>query len=215
MRSHLQIDPAMLRIVPHEEALRRRALLRDPRPKVRPGQAVAENVELFPLPVISTPEEHLSRRGTPPDLDIVEWLEVAPSEKQSRRLNEWEQIPLLFDEHVISWRVYKELLETVEDRKTPVITAKDYVKKRARDFGMTYTDITGDRRDKFVIKIRHILMYEVIQKFGSSTTRTGKIFGGRDHTTVIHALKNVETRLKIGYYKTSIVDGDLQINLGD
>jgi chromosomal replication initiator protein len=58
-------------------------------------------------------------------------------------------------------------------------------------FGMTLQELTGDRRSQAVVYPRQIAMYLCRELTDSSLPKIGKQFGGRDHTTVIHATSKI------------------------
>ena len=60
--------------------------------------------------------------------------------------------------------------------------------------GITVAQITGESRRAAIVKARHAAMYLAHRQFGKSSTQIGIAFGGRDHTTVIAAVRNVEAR---------------------
>ena len=42
---------------------------------------------------------------------------------------------------------------------------------------------------------RHVAMYLIKETLGTSLVRIGQIFGGRDHSTVIHSIRKVEEQM--------------------
>jgi hypothetical protein len=62
-------------------------------------------------------------------------------------------------------------------------------------YGITVADLTSDRRTRFYAFARHEAMARVRKERPHlSLPQIGRIFGGRDHTTVIHALRCHEIR---------------------
>ena len=59
------------------------------------------------------------------------------------------------------------------------------------------SDITGKSRKKEFIFPRHLSIYLVRQITNLSQTQIGKLFGNRDHSTVINAIKNIDKKIKI------------------
>ena len=59
------------------------------------------------------------------------------------------------------------------------------------------SDITGKSRKKEYVFPRHLAIYLVRQIMDLSQTQIGKIFGNRDHSTVINAIKNIDKKIKI------------------
>jgi chromosomal replication initiator protein len=65
----------------------------------------------------------------------------------------------------------------------------------ADEFGIPTADIKGSRRTKQLALARQVAMYLLRKKLDLSLKEIGFCFGGRDHTTVMHAIEKVE-RLK-------------------
>ena len=64
-------------------------------------------------------------------------------------------------------------------------------------FGLSYKDLRGKRRTKAVAFPRQVAMYLSRELTEYSTTEVGTEFGGRDHTTVMHACQKIEDRMKL------------------
>lgn len=62
----------------------------------------------------------------------------------------------------------------------------------AEHYGVTVDQIKGNRRTKHLALARQVAMYLVRQTLGLSLKEIGLSFGGKDHTTVIHAVEKVE-----------------------
>jgi chromosomal replication initiator protein len=58
-------------------------------------------------------------------------------------------------------------------------------------FGVTHGELTGDRRSQNIVYPRQVAMYLSRELTDSSLPKIGKEFGGRDHTTVIHATSKI------------------------
>ena len=63
-------------------------------------------------------------------------------------------------------------------------------------FGMTLQELTGDRRSQSIVYPRQVAMYLSRELTDSSLPKIGKKFGGRDHTTVIHATSKIAKLIK-------------------
>jgi chromosomal replication initiation ATPase DnaA len=59
----------------------------------------------------------------------------------------------------------------------------------ASRFGMTAADLIGPRRTREYAYARHMAMAEVRAARCLSLPAIGRMFGGRDHTTVIHGIR--------------------------
>ncbi len=58
-------------------------------------------------------------------------------------------------------------------------------------FGVALAELTGDRRSQNIVYPRQVAMYLSRELTDSSLPKIGKEFGGRDHTTVIHATSKI------------------------
>jgi chromosomal replication initiator protein len=58
-------------------------------------------------------------------------------------------------------------------------------------FGVSFGELTGDRRSQNIVYPRQVAMYLSRELTDSSLPKIGKEFGGRDHTTVIHATSKI------------------------
>ncbi len=77
------------------------------------------------------------------------------------------------------------------------ITLDRVAKVIAKHYRFTIVDLKSKTRKQELVKTRHIAMY-LSQKMTKSTlSEIGSFYGGRDHSTVINAIKNIEDRLKI------------------
>lgn len=67
-----------------------------------------------------------------------------------------------------------------------------------RDFpNLTIADLKAPRRDAAVIRARQIAMYLAKTLTARSFPDVGRRFGGRDHTTVLHAVRKIEALLHV------------------
>ncbi|MCX7787663.1 MAG: chromosomal replication initiator protein DnaA [Spirochaetes bacterium] len=74
----------------------------------------------------------------------------------------------------------------------------DLIKKTVAEyFGLTYSDLNGKKRTKAIAFPRQVAMYIAREITEYSTTEVGLEFGGRDHTTVMHACQKIETRMRM------------------
>ena len=64
------------------------------------------------------------------------------------------------------------------------------------DEDVSMADLKGDKRSRNIVYPRHIAMYLCHELTDSSLPRIGERFGGRDHTTVIHAINKISNLIK-------------------
>jgi chromosomal replication initiator protein len=72
------------------------------------------------------------------------------------------------------------------------VTIDDIQRKVAEHYGIRLSDMTSARRARAVARPRQVAMYLAKQLTPRSLPEIGKKFGGRDHTTVMHAVRRIE-----------------------
>jgi chromosomal replication initiator protein len=63
-------------------------------------------------------------------------------------------------------------------------------------FSVTLDELTGHRRQQNIVYPRQVAMYLSRELTDSSLPKIGKEFGGRDHTTVIHATSKIARKIR-------------------
>ena len=63
-------------------------------------------------------------------------------------------------------------------------------------FSVTMQELTGDRRSQNIVYPRQVAMYLSRELTDKSLPKIGKEFGGRDHTTVIHATSKISRLIR-------------------
>nr|WP_245297488.1 helix-turn-helix domain-containing protein [Rhizobium lusitanum] len=62
---------------------------------------------------------------------------------------------------------------------------------------MAYSKVVGGRVLHEIVAVRHQLIWEIYDKFPLSLPQIGRMFGGRDHTSILYAVRKVEAKMKI------------------
>ncbi|MCP5089231.1 MAG: chromosomal replication initiator protein DnaA [Rhodobacteraceae bacterium] len=75
------------------------------------------------------------------------------------------------------------------DRK---VTIDEIIRKVADHYNIRLADILSPRRARSIARPRQVAMFLAKKLTSKSLPEIGKRFGGRDHTTVIHAVKKIE-----------------------
>ena len=73
----------------------------------------------------------------------------------------------------------------------PEITAAQIMSATAAYFGVTVDDLCGSSRSRVLVTARQIAMYLCRELTDLSLPKIGQAFGGRDHTTVMHADRKI------------------------
>ncbi len=76
----------------------------------------------------------------------------------------------------------------------------------ARYFSLKKADLTGRSRRRAVAHARCIAMYLARQMCDTTLNKIGRVFGNRDHTTVIHSCRNIEKQRKDQSIEKSLCD---------
>jgi len=77
------------------------------------------------------------------------------------------------------------------------ITIEEIQKRVAEHFNIRLSDMHSARRARAVARPRQVAMYLAKQLTSRSLPEIGRKFGGRDHTTVMHAVRKVEELRKL------------------
>ncbi len=87
------------------------------------------------------------------------------------------------------------------------VTIDDIQRRVAEHYGIRLSDMTSARRARAVARPRQVAMYLAKQLTPRSLPEIGKKFGGRDHTTVMHAVRRID-ELKSG---DSVLADDVEL----
>ena len=87
---------------------------------------------------------------------------------------------------------------TVDDIPSPAaaVTIDDLIASVTDYYSIAKSDVVGNSRARDCIVPRQIVMYLAKSKLRMSLAKIGKMLGGRNHTTVMHAVGKVEQQLK-------------------
>ena len=76
------------------------------------------------------------------------------------------------------------------------IKIDDILKIVGRHFNVARTDLLSPRRARSVVVPRQVGMYLAKKLTPRSLPEIGRRFGGRDHSTVLHAVRKIEDQIK-------------------
>jgi chromosomal replication initiator protein len=89
-------------------------------------------------------------------------------------------------------RALQDLIPQTEHEIPPPLILEE----TARYFSLSIGDLVSKSRSRPLTQARHIAMYLVRECTGLSLVKIGEIFGGRDHTTVLHGINKVEGEMR-------------------
>ena len=78
----------------------------------------------------------------------------------------------------------------------PQVTIERIQEITSDRFGLSLEELCGDRRSQNIVYPRQVAMYLSRELTDSSLPKIGKQFGGRDHTTVIHATSKIARMIR-------------------
>ncbi len=91
----------------------------------------------------------------------------------------------------------QDVLRDVFPQGEPAVVSIERIQELVCDrFGVTLTELKSERRSQSIVYPRQVAMYLSRELTDSSLPKIGKHFGGRDHTTVIHATSKIARLIK-------------------
>lgn len=102
----------------------------------------------------------------------------------------------LINEDITSHLAAEALKDIIPSSRPRIITIVDIQQKVSEFYGLKMEDFKARKRTKTVAFPRQIAMYLSREMTDFSLPKIGEAFGGRDHTTVIHAHEKITEALK-------------------
>lgn len=90
----------------------------------------------------------------------------------------------------------QEVLASLLGTEERLVTVEEIQRRVADAYGVKPQDLRARTRTKAVAFPRQVAMYLARQLTSDSYADIGRAFGGKDHTTVIHAVRKIEDRLQ-------------------
>ena len=99
-----------------------------------------------------------------------------------------------------------QLRDTINDPDSGTITIENIQKVVAEHYNVSVADLKSKKKDRKFVIPRQISIFICCSLTEYSTTEIGNEFGGRDHTTIMHARDKVESLLKTDSSMNSTVN---------
>ncbi len=96
----------------------------------------------------------------------------------------------------ITLEMAEEVLKDLFYEKEKIITVKLIIKEVSGFFHLKVSDLKSKNRNRNIVLARHLAMFLCRQLTNTSLPEIGRNFGGKDHTSVIHACKKINSELK-------------------
>ena len=138
--------------------------------------------------------EKANKRGVEIPLKVLEFL----SHKITSNVREMEGALNRLVAHAtlvggaINVETAQELLQDLLRAHDKKVTIEEIQKKVAEHYNIRITDMHSPRRSRSIARPRQVAMYLAKSITSRSLPEIGRKFGGRDHTTVMHAVKKIE-----------------------
>ncbi|MDR2662316.1 MAG: chromosomal replication initiator protein DnaA [Treponema sp.] len=87
------------------------------------------------------------------------------------------------------------LKDNFADRRQSNLSIEIIQRVVAEEFHLSPNDLKGKKRTQSIVYPRQLAMYIIRELTEYTTTEIGQAFGGRDHTTVMHACQKMEDRI--------------------
>lgn len=97
---------------------------------------------------------------------------------------------------------FKEDMFEKQERVTP----ENIIKQVCEYFSITEMEITGKKKSKEIVEPRMIAIYLIDDILDIPLVSIGKIFGGRDHTTIMHSRDKISDQIKKDNKLSAIVN---------
>ena len=88
------------------------------------------------------------------------------------------------------------LKEIIDSRKVKIITAEMIMQSVSDYYNVTLSEMVGPTRKREITIPRQVAIYLTREMTGMSLPQIGTVFGGRDHTTILHSCKVMENTVR-------------------
>lgn len=88
------------------------------------------------------------------------------------------------------------LKDMISPKQGRQVTPEIIVEVVARAFNISVSDIMSNKRSKEILVPRQICMFLCRSELNMTYPKIGEFFGGKDHSTILHACNKIETSLK-------------------
>jgi len=93
---------------------------------------------------------------------------------------------------LLAERALQDLLPQTETEIAPELILEE----TANYFGLSTNDLVSPNRSRPLTNARHIAMYLIRECTGQSLVKIGEFFGGRDHSTALYGINQVEKKMR-------------------
>lgn len=111
----------------------------------------------------------------------------------------------LLENKTISLTLAQDVLKDLSRENIKSISPDLIQKHVAEEFNLSLNDLKAQKRSKNIVLPRQVAMYLIRELTNLSLPEIGELFGGKDHTTVLHSWKKIkESMVKNVEFKTRV-----------
>ena len=103
----------------------------------------------------------------------------------------------------------REALKDIEEPEKESLDAERIVQTVCQFFKISKEELVGKKKNKEIVEPRQLCIYLINDMLDMPLTAIGAIFGGRDHTTIMHARDKISTQIKTNPHIKTLV-GDIK-----
>jgi chromosomal replication initiator protein len=89
--------------------------------------------------------------------------------------------------------ILRDIIPSVDTKPLSVEHVQQVV---AEYYGISVEEMRSKRRDKHIVFPRQVAMFLIREEIAMSLPAIGQVFGGRDHTTVLHSYEKIFNEAK-------------------
>ena len=148
-------------------------------------------------------EEYRMESGS--DFNLPQEVQVYIAEMSSSNIRELKgaisQVIFNFDHREGGWKTITEsdvekLLQFAFSGKNKRLTATDIQREAAEYYKVSVTDLISSKRSRPIAHARQVAIYLCQKMLELTQTEIGRVFGDRDHSTVMYSITTVATQIK-------------------
>ncbi len=106
----------------------------------------------------------------------------------------------------VSLEMARDVLKDILIERNSELSVEEIIKRVSNHFNMKISDIKSAKRLRTVVRPRQIAMYLSRQLTSSSYPEIGDRFGGKDHSTIIHAIRKIEKLMEEDFQLKSTIE---------
>lgn len=103
----------------------------------------------------------------------------------------------------------REALKDSDEPEKETLDAEKILQTVCQFFKISKEELIGKKKNKEIVEPRQLCIYLINEMLDIPLTAIGAIFGGRDHTTIMHARDKISTQIKINPHIKTLV-GDIK-----